>query len=152
MLRQSKTIPGSSSENFAHEVTTVEWCFLFRIFLYSDRERTWCNCAEKIYSPVCGEYIKKLIYCVPLHVKFVHHELECCWSLCNYFSCLLWRSLSLLFSICSAYTGLSLRAAPVTPVNAELTGCYGCCNSPLYIVLSAYSQIVTGVHTQITAD
>ena len=42
--------------------------------------------------------------------------------------------------------GLSLRA--VTPVTAELSGCYGCCKSPLYI-LSVYLQIVTGVHTQV---
>ena len=36
--------------------------------------------------------------------------------------------------------------------SAELSGCYRRCSSPLYIVLSVYSQIVIGVHTEVTAD
>ena len=39
------------------------------------------------------------------------------------------------------------------PVTAELSDlCYGCHSSLLYIALSVYSQIVTGVHTQFTDD
>ena len=68
-------------------------------------------------------------------------------------SLLVFRSFRVLFfqcSVSSCLSGLSLRA--VTPVTAELSGCYRCCKSPLYIVLSVYSQIVTGVHTQVRAD
>ena len=44
------------------------------------------------------------------------------------------------FLVLHIETGLSLRAVTCnTPVTAELSGCYGCCKSPLYIVLSAYS-------------
>ena len=63
----------------------------------------------------------------------------------------IWKNANISYQVstCNKYL---FRAVPITPVTAELTGCYGWCKSPLYIVLSAFLQIVTGVHTQVTAD
>ena len=61
---------------------------------------------------------------------------------------------NILLEITFSCPGLPLRAVTRNTliVTAELSGCYWCCSSLLYIVLSVYSQIVTGVRTQVMAD